>query len=663
MAWFKKGGDAGTAFARPRQAGVPNTAPAVIGPRGGGSAFDAPAQVPVDRTEPHPSREPTFDGSDSTQRSTRDTPSRTAESSASNESRQAPPIAPSAPTPRLIRISDSPRSAELNIASLEEFKERFGECVPFTGNVVLDAGFESWMAAKAIALTTLGDPSVTVLAYLANVRGVVMLSQLRSFLKNANGQVIECTITAQLLQQLQELTRNASATSKAGGAKSHTAETTIYDSQFYEIVEHAINLNTSDMHFRMRHEGGEDIGRILFRVDGELELITDEIEPKHLHELIAAAHAKSDNKSLAKGEGQFNILRPLSSFIRIPELRNVELRFQSAPERYGFDVVIRVLNFDGKIADYGDIDMLGYLPEQVEMMKEYGHGPGGAVLFVGETGSGKTTALNTLVASHPGVRGGTVYASTLEDPPEGRPPNVSQFAVARSAEQGGTGDDNPFVAGLRVRMRSDGDIIVIGEIRDGATSEMFAQLGMSGHKVFGSLHAASCKGAYERLTSKLMGMTFEAVSSEDTMGLTVFQKLAPKLCPHCRIPAHKGWTSEIEQIKLNRLSAMGLDEASLYIRNHDGCEHCRHGRKGVQVIAELYAPDDQQRIMIAQGRLGEAFRLWRASRKDAFTEPGIHGKTAFEVALYFVGQGVIGVDTLDSTIGRILTYEEVPNNG
>lgn len=660
MAWFKKGGDAGTTFAKPRQPGAPNAAPAVIGPRGGGTALSAePQQVQEPSVAPRIEPEsPSFDAAP-----VREANARASESVSHTGLRSAPPVAPTAPAPRLIRISDAPRATQVNISSLEDFKERFGDCVPFTGNIVLDAGFENWMAAKAIALTTLSDPAVTVLAYLANVSGVVMLSQLRSFLKNANGEVVECIVTAQLLQQLQESTRSAGAAAKAAVARKHTSETTIYDSQFHEIVEHAIELNASDIHFRMRHDGGESKAQILFRVDGELEVINDEIEPKHMHELIAAAYAKSDNKSLAKGEGQFNILRPLASFIRIPELRNVELRFQSAPERYGFDVVIRVLNFDGKIADYGDIDMLGYLPEQVEIMREYGHGPGGAVLFVGETGSGKTTALNTLLASHPGVRGGTAYASTLEDPPEGRPPNVSQFAVARSADHGGTGDDNPFVAGLRVRMRSDGDIIVIGEIRDGATCEMFAQLGMSGHKVFASLHAASCKGAYERLTSKLMGMTYEAVSSEDTMGLTVFQKLAPKLCPHCRIPARKVWTSEIEQIKFNRLVGMGLDDSNLYIRNHAGCTHCRSGRKGVQVIAEMYAPDDEQRILIAQGRLGEAFRLWRASRKDAFDAPGVHGKIAFEVALYFVGQGVIGVDTLDTTIGRILTYEEVVVNG
>ncbi len=656
MAWFKKGGDNGTTFAKPRQTGLTSGAPAVIGPRGGGSAINA---QPQHDTEPPASPRNASAASSLEVASVLEPTTR--EPHPHVGSRSAPPATPVAPAPRLIRISDTPRAAPLNITSLDEFRERFGDCVPFTGKIVLDAGFENWMAAKAIALTTLSDPPVTVLAYLANVSGVVMLSQLRSFLKSASGEVVECIVTAQLLQQLQESTRNTNAS--AIGARKHTTEVTIYDSQFHEIVERAIELNASDIHFRMRHDGGESKGMILFRVDGELEIMTDEIAPKHMHELIAAAYAKSDSKSLAKGEGQFNILRPLASFIRIPDLRNVELRFQSAPERYGFDAVIRVLNFDGKIADYGDIDMLGYLPEQVEMLREYGHGPGGAVLFVGETGSGKTTALNTLLASHPGVRSGTAYASTLEDPPEGRPPNVSQFAVARSAEQGGTGDENPFVAGLRVRMRSDGDIIVIGEIRDGATSEMFAQLCMSGHKVYASLHAASCKGAYERLTSKLMGMTYEAVASEDTMGLTVFQKLAPKLCPHCRIPARKVWVSEIEQIKLNRLVALGLDEANLYVRNHAGCEHCRNGRKGVQVIAEMYAPDDEQRILIAQGRLGEAFRLWRTSRKDSFGSPGVHGKTAFEVALYFVGQGLIGVDTLDATIGRILTYEEVQTNG
>jgi type II secretory ATPase GspE/PulE/Tfp pilus assembly ATPase PilB-like protein len=353
----------------------------------------------------------------------------------------------------------------------------------------------------------------------------------------------------------------------------------------------------------------------------------------------------------------------MASFIRIPDARNVELRFQSAPERYGVDVAIRVLNYDGKIGDRPDIAALGYLPDQIALLREYGHGPGGGVIFAGQTGSGKTTALNALVASHPDVRAGTAYAATLEDPPEGRPPNVSQFAVARSADRGGTGDDNPFVAGLRVRMRSDGDILIMGEIRDSATAEIFAQLGMSGHKVFASFHAGSCRGSYERLLSRLMGLSHEVVASADVIGLTVFQQLVPRLCPRCRVPARDAWNAPEERNRLARLEAMGVGAELLFVRNTQGCASCNRGRVGVQVVAELFAPDDAQRLLLAAGSIGAAFRTWRGKRDVDLLSATTRGKTAFEVALHFAASGVIGIDTVDGLVGRISTYEEPRTDG
>ena len=553
---------------------------------------------------------------------------------------------------RVIRFSSEKELRQ--VVSVEDFKAQCGAFELSEKLPKLDADFSRWMQASALLLST--EKLGTVLVTTSKARTELNLERLNSLLKGSGVDFVEFVASTAILQALSLPFEGA----QKGKVEAHQSSKTIYDERVYELVEKGIELNASDIHFQMRNAGGESRALVKMRIDGELEVVENGRNPQKMHELIAAIFARSDLKSLAVGEGQFNVVRPLSSFIRLPELRNVELRFQSAPERYGVDAVIRILNFDGKIHDYQDLGSLGYLPDQQDMLVEYGHGPGGAVLFVGETGSGKTTVLNTVMATHPGVVNGTMYASTLEDPPEGRPPNVSQFAVARSADQGGVGDENPFVAGLRVRMRSDGDIIVIGEIRDSATAEMFAQLSMAGSKAMASLHAASAKGAYERLASSMMKMPFESLASEDTLGLTVFQKLPPKLCPHCRIPADKALSSDLGRRKLNTLvHAYGLSPQHLFVRNHEGCEFCRKGRKGVQVVAEMFAPTQEMRSHIARGDIPKAFLLWRRSRTAGFTEPGTQGKTAFEVALYFVNQGILGVDTLDEVIGRILSQEIV----
>ena len=553
----------------------------------------------------------------------------------------------------------SPEASAVQWHAADEFRRHYGEIAAYTERLPLDEGFDAWMASSAIVLRLVERQPGVLLASIAAVRSGVMLAQLRATLRQAVGEFAECTVSAQLLQHLREATGRAGggAAGAAAAANERRAQGTIYDAQFRELIERAIVSGASDIHFRLRNDGGESRGTVLLRIDSELEPVL-EMSPVRMHELIAAAYAKSDANSLAEGEGQFNERRAMASFIRIPDARNVELRFQSAPERYGVDVAIRVLNYDGKISDTPDMASLGYLPDQIALLQEYGHGPGGGVIFAGQTGSGKTTALNALVASHPEVRAGTAYAATLEDPPEGRPPNVSQFAVARAAERGGTGDDNPFVAGLRVRMRSDGDILVMGEIRDSATAEIFSQLGMSGHKVFASFHAGSCRGSYERLVSRLMGLSHEIVASADVIGLTVFQQLVPKLCPRCRIPAREAWTTSIERSRLARLATLGIDDELLFVRNARGCPACNRGRVGVQVVAEMFTPDDAQRVLLAAGRVGEAFSSWRRRREADLLSGATLGKTAFEVALHFAARGVIGIDTVDALIGRISTYEE-----
>lgn len=563
---------------------------------------------------------------------------------------------PDGPAGRTIRVSAPSREHDRPIESIDEFRERFGEFEAFAGALQLESRFRSWMASHAIALTV---GTKTVLAHIAAAHGTLMLAQLRTQLAKAGegeGEVTECPVSAQVLQQLYGATRAATGAEKGAG-KDFRAQSTIYDSQFRELVERAIDLEASDIHFRQRNDGGEVRGDILFRIHGELEPVSS-MEPQKLHELTAAAFAKSDSRSLAEGEGQFNALRPLSSFIRIPDLKHAELRFQSSRERYGFDVAIRLLNYDGKDTYY-DLHSLRYLPEQIELLEEYGHGPGASVIFAGETGSGKTTALNALVASHPDVLSGIAYAASVEDPPEGRPPGLSQFPVARSADQGATGEENPFVPELRVRLRSDGDLLVLGEIRDGATAEIYAQLAMTGHKVLGSLHAGSSQVVYERLVSPLMGLSHETVASPDVLGLAVHQKLLPILCEHCRRPAREVWTAPLQRKKLDRLDVLGVGIDRLFVRNQSGCPNCRRGHVGMQVIAEMFAADDEQRLLIAQERIGEAFRLWRSNRRDALTEPGVQGKTGFEVGVYFASQGVIGVDALDEKVRRILSYEEV----
>jgi type II secretory ATPase GspE/PulE/Tfp pilus assembly ATPase PilB-like protein len=202
-------------------------------------------------------------------------------------------------------------------------------------------------------------------------------------------------------------------------------------------------------------------------------------------------------------------------------------------------------------------------------------------------------------------------------------------------------------------MRMDVDLIVLGEIRDAETAHVWQELNLTGHKLYATLHAPSAFGAIDRLTSRLMGLLPEAVAGPDMLACIVYQKLLPRLCPHCRIPAREAWGSDPAlAARLDAYRTLQLEPDRFFVRNRHGCPHCRAGAKGVIVVAETLEPTARQRELIADAKLIDAANDWRAQRAARFDEPVTLGKTIAEVALYHVVEGVLAIDTVEEQLGR-----------
>lgn len=511
-----------------------------------------------------------------------------------------------------------------------------------------------WVKSNAVVLQRAGNLEV-IAAYAEAAKGTLLLNELLKSVQNKRRINSHHVISADLLHKIyQDFDRrgklNLNGTATFGQAH------TIHDTQLSELLKLSMQVDASDIHFRIRKAGGEEQGQILMRIDAELEEVR-QFKPNLALELVAALYAKADTRSVVAGQGQFNEERPFSGFIRMAKERNIELRFQSHPERYGVDVVCRVLGYEGKKLVASSLKGLGFLPSAIEIIEESAYGPGGGVITVGETGSGKTTTINAILTGHPAVQAGHDYAITVEDPPEGRPPHVSQFPVARSVESKKVGEESPFIPVLRATMRMDGDVISPGEIRDGDSAQIWLELALTGHKCFASIHAPSPRGAMERLCGKMMGLTPETISGEHVLGAAVFQKRVPKLCPDCRISAREAWTTPREVKKLNALEEKGMDPASLFVRNMNGCNKCRAGKKGALVLPEIFNPNLEHRMLMAKGQFAEAELEWRKTRGTTpFTNENVQGKTCFEVGLYHASIGELGIDTLDKSVQRILSH-------
>ena len=142
------------------------------------------------------------------------------------------------------------------------------------------------------------------------------------------------------------------------------------------------------------------------------------------------------------------------------------------------------------------------------------------MLVTGPTGSGKSTTLYAALQELNEVEKNII---TIEDPVEYRLDGINQINVNRKA-----GLD--FATGLRSILRADPDIVMVGEIRDGETARIAIEAALTGHMMLTTLHTNDAPGAITRLTK----MGIEAFLIASAVDCVVAQRLARKLCTHCK---------------------------------------------------------------------------------------------------------------------------------
>jgi type IV pilus assembly protein PilB len=229
---------------------------------------------------------------------------------------------------------------------------------------------------------------------------------------------------------------------------------------------------------------------------------------------------------------------------------------------WGEKIVLRLL--DGDSANL-DIDQLGYNELQKSLYLTALKKPQGMILMTGPTGSGKTvslyTGLNILNTAERNV-------STAEDPVEIHLDGINQVQINPKI-----GFD--FSTALRSFLRQDPDVVMLGEIRDIETAEIAVKAAQTGHLVLSTLHTNSAAETVIRL--KNMGV--ESVNLASSLSLIIAQRLARKLCQHCKVvdpmsPALR------QSLAIN-------DDELIYQASEQGCNHCNYGYLGRTGIYEV----------------------------------------------------------------------------
>ena len=373
------------------------------------------------------------------------------------------------------------------------------------------------------------------------------------------------------------------------------------------LIAQAIADGASDIHI----EPGERDVCVRYRVDGVLHDVTS--SPRSILPRLVARLKVMAEMNIAEHQ------RPQDGRIRLTVAgRPYDLRVATLPTVHGEQVVMRVLDSGSALLKLED---LGFPEEAYRAYREAFTKPYGAILVTGPTGSGKSTTLYSTLNETASRERATI---TVEDPVEYRLPGINQIQV--NTKQGLT-----FASALRSILRSDPDVILVGEIRDRETAQVAVEAALTGHLVLTTLHTNDAPSSLPRLIE--MGVQSYLVAS--AVEAVVAQRLVRKLCRKCK-EAYRPDPAEL--VEAGFPEGVGIEE----LFRAKGCSACGgtgfRGRMGVyevmrvsetieRLTVERTSSEDIRTVAIREGMI---------PMRDCGLERVVEGTTSIQEVLRVV---------------------------
>jgi type IV pilus assembly protein PilB len=358
------------------------------------------------------------------------------------------------------------------------------------------------------------------------------------------------------------------------------------------IIFQAAEDGASDVHF----EPQEDSLVVRLRVDGvlhEVQRIPKRMMPGVTTRLKVLA--KLDIAERRKPQdGRISLNAAAAG-------RLLDIRVATLPTVEGESIVMRLLDKSKKAPTLED---LGLSDEMRAKLHEIVRRPTGAILATGPTGAGKST---TLYAALTEINRPEINIITVEDPVEFRLAGINQVQINQRAGL-------TFAAALRSILRSDPDVVMVGEIRDSETAKISIEAALTGHLVLSTMHTNDAPGAISRLNE----MGVEPFLTGSAVSAVLAQRLARKLCTHC-CEMYSPSTEDLIKARISPEVAARADGVVFYRKR--GCPRCGQtgykGRVGIYqllVMSEMLeslAAAKASREELERAAIGEGMRtLW-----------------------------------------------------
>lgn len=367
---------------------------------------------------------------------------------------------------------------------------------------------------------------------------------------------------------------------------------------FLDIVRWGVQHQASDIHLNVFSE--KQVSEVRFSVAGRYIFPAkfQGISTQFLQDMLSVAWMSIRGGNGAVFDPHKEQQGSLSCQI---DGQEIMLRWGALAAELGPSICLRILQRDRRQI-LPTLSQLGYLPDQRSLLEQAALSDGGAIIFSGAVGSGKSTTLAALVGALPSWR----KVISLEDPVEYLIPHAVQVSLSRDLNHEA---HDAFATKLRALKRSAMSDVLLGEIRDVETGRAFTDLSSSGVRLYTTVHANSATQVPLRLNSDFIGVSLDLLAAPGVIRLIVHQCLLPKLCQHCALPLSSlayfpetydapldaySWAEWLQRLQ-QLVGRAALKK--IKIRNVQGCHFCLKdelhelaGWDGRIVCAEILDP-------------------------------------------------------------------------
>ncbi|MBI2896688.1 MAG: Flp pilus assembly complex ATPase component TadA [Deltaproteobacteria bacterium] len=334
------------------------------------------------------------------------------------------------------------------------------------------------------------------------------------------------------------------------------------------LLVESIKRRASDIHI----EAYETYFRVRLRIDGRLHTLLT--PPQRLHGPMICRLKVMSEMDIAKRR------IPQDGHIAIVYGgETVHYRVSTLPTVYGEKCVIRLLKKD---AGLQSLEVIGFSPEELEVVRAALHMPQGIVLVTGPTGSGKTTTVHAGLGE---INKTDTNIVTLEDPVEASISGINHVQINDASGLS-------FSSGLRSILRQDPDVVFVGEMRDPEVSAIAVRAALTGHLVLSTLHTNSAAESLMRLAD--MGVPPYLLAN--ALIMIIAQRLVRRICAECAKP----YQPTPEEAKSFHLTPQILAGAKM--RKGAGCDACMNsGYRGRIAVYELLNVTNELRELVRSG--------------------------------------------------------------